>query len=176
MFNRPKTVPYFTHSLVLCINRLLTHCAIVSLQIIFFKISQQIAKHMPRDCRFICKRRLGDQDWAAKLNWQTFYPVPRRFKTSRRFAVRSSNIQAEYSDNIYLNRCKFRFLELYFYHNESLEDWEESWRGQMRRKPHLPRRRSQKQRKQRRLSATDLTDPCTELSAMKFYTSKHDWL
>ena len=27
----------------------------------------------------------------------------------------------------------------------------------MRRKPHLPRRRSQKQRKQRRSSATDLT-------------------
>ena len=32
--------------LVLCKNRLLTHCAIVSLQIIFFKISQQIAKHI----------------------------------------------------------------------------------------------------------------------------------
>ena len=44
MFNRPKTVPHFTHSLVLCKNRLLTHCAIVSLQIIFFKISQQIAR------------------------------------------------------------------------------------------------------------------------------------
>ena len=49
MFNRPKTVPYFTDSLVLCKNRLLTHCAIVSLQIIFFKISQQIAKHIPFD-------------------------------------------------------------------------------------------------------------------------------
>ena len=38
MFNRPKTVPYFTHSLVLCkTDRLLTHCAIVSLQIISSK-------------------------------------------------------------------------------------------------------------------------------------------
>ena len=92
MFNRPETVPYFTHSLVLCKNRLLTHCVIVSLQIIFFKISQQIAKHIPRDWRFICERRIGDQDWAAKLNWQTFYPFPRRFKTSRRFAVRFSSI------------------------------------------------------------------------------------
>ena len=64
----PKTVPYFTHSLVLCKNRLLTHCAIVSLKIIFFKISQQIAKlntlfdHYIRDCRFIGKRRFGGQE------------------------------------------------------------------------------------------------------------------
>ena len=43
-FNRPKTVPYFTHSWVLCNYRLLTHCAFVSLKIIFFKITQQIAQ------------------------------------------------------------------------------------------------------------------------------------
>ena len=42
----------------------------------------------------------------------------------RRRLVRSAIL--EYSDNIYLNRCKFRFLELYFYHSESREDWEES--------------------------------------------------
>ena len=75
-----------------CVKIGCQHSAIVSLQIIFFKISQQIAKHIPRDCRFICKRRFGDQDWAAKLYWQTFYPVPRRFKTSRRFAVRFSSM------------------------------------------------------------------------------------
>ena len=28
----------------------------------------------------------------SPLNWETFYPVPRRFKTSRRFAVRFSSI------------------------------------------------------------------------------------
>ena len=30
MFNRPKTVPYFTHSLVLCKNRLLTVTVLLS--------------------------------------------------------------------------------------------------------------------------------------------------
>ena len=110
MFNRPKTVPYFTHSLVLCKNRLLTHCVIVSLQIIFFKISQQIAKHIPRDCRFLCKRRFGDQDWATKLNWQTFYPVPRQFKTSRRFAVRFSSIPITFN----WIAVKFVFLNCIF--------------------------------------------------------------
>ena len=115
-------------SLVLCKNRLLTHCAIVLLH-------QQI--DLPANDDLEIK--------TEPLNWQTFCSKP---------PVCSAIL--EYSDNIYLNRCKFRFLELYFYHNESLEDWEESWRGQTRRKPHLPRRRSQKQRKQRRSSATDL--------------------
>ena len=47
MFNRPETVPYFT--VWFCVKIDCQHTAIVSLQIIFFKISQQIAKHLPFD-------------------------------------------------------------------------------------------------------------------------------
>ena len=94
-------MPYFTHSLVLCKYILLTHCAvaaIVSLKIIFFKISQQIAQlNTPFDHYGTVDLSAND-DLVVKSRQteQTFYPVPLGLKQA--------------ADSQCDSRCKFRFL------------------------------------------------------------------
>ena len=60
MFNRPETVPYFTQSLVLCKNRLLTHCYCLASNYFLQNIqprSQGLSSSRPR------KRERGDPGW-----------------------------------------------------------------------------------------------------------------